>query len=60
VLTINCIFREIYEDKKLYSESDKDFLKIQNAFPLNDFEHMNVDLDSNSNGSEYLDSVSNF
>jgi hypothetical protein len=28
------------------------------VFPLNDFEQMNVDLNSNSNGSEYLDSVS--
>jgi hypothetical protein len=57
-LTINCVYREIFEEKHSFSESNKDFPNIQNVFPLYDSEQMDIDLISNSKESEYLDSVS--
>jgi hypothetical protein len=46
--TINCVYREIFEDKKVYSESEKNHEDIHQVFPPMDIEQFDVFANSNS------------
>jgi hypothetical protein len=54
VYTVNCVYREIFENQKFFIESDKDFYDIQNEFPPIDSEQKEFDLSSPSNDNDLL------
>jgi hypothetical protein len=58
VFTINCVNREIFEDKQFLSGSDRDYSDIQNVHSPTNSEQIDIDALSNFNESEYLDSIS--
>jgi ATP-dependent DNA helicase PIF1 len=56
--TINCVYREIFEGQKFYTESEKNHKDIQQVFPPMDIEPNNVLTNSNSTVENYCDSDS--
>jgi hypothetical protein len=53
--TINCVYREIYENKHFLNESENKQINIQNEFPPIDCEQVDVNEVSNLNEKDYLD-----